>query len=232
MTKICFHCKIREAKYIQGTSCHTCYYRFRRIGSFYLIEKYCEKCSGKLGGNNKSGFCDNCHYDATYDEFYAKQKIRIAKKSNDVKAYQKQYRSEHKEENKEYKRNYYINNKKEILCEQKQTYLDNKDIIKERTKVWRKSNPKKRYASDKLRQERKRFNLTKDQKKEIKEFYINCPKGYTVDHIIPLNGDNVCGLHVLWNLQYLIPTENFQKSNKFDGTYNNESWKTSIIINS
>lgn len=51
---------------------------------------------------------------------------------------------------------------------------------------------------------------------KIKEIYTNCPKGMHVDHIIPLNGDLVCGLHIHTNLQYLTPEENIRKSNKFD----------------
>ena len=37
---------------------------------------------------------------------------------------------------------------------------------------------------------------------------------WEVDHIIPLQGENVCGLHVDYNLQYLTPEENGKKGNR------------------
>lgn len=50
---------------------------------------------------------------------------------------------------------------------------------------------------------------------KIKEIYDNCPIDNHVDHIIPLQGDNVSGLHIPENLQYLSVFDNLSKGNKY-----------------
>lgn len=50
---------------------------------------------------------------------------------------------------------------------------------------------------------------------DIKQLYIEAARqGKQVDHILPLAGKNVCGLHVFSNLQLLTATENKHKKNK------------------
>jgi len=72
---------------------------------------------------------------------------------------------------------------------------------------------KARNAVAKFKRKQRAVSWTETD--EINQFYANCPQGYHVDHIIPLIGKTVSGLHVLANLQYLPAKENFIKGNRY-----------------
>jgi hypothetical protein len=83
---------------------------------------------------------------------------------------------------------------------------------------------RKRYVEDSslakfhatMRKEHvKRATPSWANKKALREFYKACPAGYHVDHIIPLRGKNISGLHVVENLQYLLAKDNMTKHNTF-----------------
>jgi hypothetical protein len=92
-----------------------------------------------------------------------------------------------------------------------------REVAKIRSRFWRKTNPghrnalKRKYVADKGR----RTPIWADLK-AIVEFYKNCPKGWHVDHVIPLRGKYVSGLHVIKNLQYLPAKENMKKNNRYE----------------
>ena len=58
--------------------------------------------------------------------------------------------------------------------------------------------------------------LSPEDRAQIKAIYVEARKtGMQVDHIIPLRGKLVSGLHCPANLQLLSPEENMKKSNSF-----------------
>lgn len=59
-------------------------------------------------------------------------------------------------------------------------------------------------------------SLNQFYKDEILKIYEEArSSGLSVDHIVPLRGKLVCGLHVPWNLQIMPLLDNIKKGNKY-----------------
>ena len=121
---------------------------------------------------------------------------------------------------------YYENNKE--LVKLRALSRKPEDLVKYR-KTWTTNNPEMHKANVKHRRTKHKQAtpkwLTQEQKTAIKRFYLDAMAAtritgtfYVVDHIIPLRGELVSGLHVPWNLAVITREENLAKSNKLIDT--------------
>lgn len=117
-----------------------------------------------------------------------------------------------------------IKNKEQVDEYNKQYRKENRELCNDRVKNWREHNPHKIAEYNERRtQYTKEFKPVWANDDKIKEFYVKRDKmtketgiQYQVDHVVPLLGENVCGLHVEYNLQILTAEENNCKGNTFN----------------
>ena len=147
-----------------------------------------------------------------------------------------------KERQKQYAREWYLRNREltiararawelanpEKTAEKKQRWRKkNPENVKKHKEIWRKKNPHKLNAYVGKRRAAKLLRtpkwLTADDLFIIEEAYhvaklrtelTNIP--WHVDHILPLQGKKVSGLHVPGNIQVIPAKINLQKSNKHE----------------
>ena len=120
------------------------------------------------------------------------------------------------------KREYYERNREAVVARAQARSDAAKNAYKQK---YKEANPDMYKEMVSLR--RRRFRqatpkwLTAGQRMEIRLKYrlaieLSRATGirHAVDHIVPLQGEEVCGLHVSWNLQVIPQAENLKKSNK------------------
>lgn len=118
--------------------------------------------------------------------------------------------------NKHYKQLRYPKHRNKILARNKEWQGQNRDKANSYIKSWKRQNPDRvKFYNANRRAAKKHALVAWADMNQVAEIYKNCPEGYQVDHIVPLQGKDVCGLHVESNLQYLSNIDNLKKSNSF-----------------
>lgn len=154
-------------------------------------------------------------------------------------------------------RKQYLNNKDRWLSYYKKWYAENREYVTNKASKYREAFPEKvketlkKYrelhkedhcSRERIRAMRKRNAapvwLSEDQKGIIEHIY-NCAKALTkvsgikmaVDHIVPLKGKTVCGLHVPWNLRVIDVVSNSKKhSNLTNSAYLPVFYDDSVLV--
>ena len=154
-------------------------------------------------------------------DYDAARRVTNAAQRSDAR---KAYYAKNKAAELAYRKEYALNNPGKIKAAQDKYTVANADARKASVRGWKKRNPesgaalKAKRRAAKLQQTPPWYTHT-----DCVAIYKELKPGYHLDHIIPLQGENVSGLHWHHNLQLLPAAENMSKGNKFDSdTYVHE----------
>lgn len=155
------------------------------------------------------------------EEKAAYHKAYQAANREKLSAYSKAWRIVNRERKAAADKAWYEENREKVAAYKKEWQTANSEQVSAQQRAWRENNPDKRNATNAKRRATKLQAtppwLTSDHLTEIQAIYLEASNHSTphhVDHIIPLQGEDVCGLHVPWNLQVIPATENLSKGNR------------------
>lgn len=188
--------------------------------------KYYLENKEKLLQKNREWRKENIERDRELKKLYAqKNKEKVAE-------YQAKWREENKESILGYRKDYYSTNKEEIVQKVSDWKSKNPEKAKEILKKYKnteKGKLSKNAARNERRSRTKQASLGRYSAKEIRELYKTCAMlnknskiKFEVDHIVPIMHPNVCGLHVIQNLQIVPSDVNRKKTNKLLKEYSGE----------
>lgn len=185
------------------------------------------KCKGMRDGYRSE--CKECRKEyrkETSDRIKEYNREYRKENADRIKEYNKEYRKENADRARERNRKYYKENSDRFKECKKEYYKENADRIRERHRKYYKEN-KSAYVEHGSKRRAAKINrtplwLTDDCQKTIRLYYdtrqsLTEATGteYHVDHIIPLQGNNVSGLHVPQNLQIIKAERNISKGNRY-----------------
>lgn len=193
--------------------------------------KTCRKC-GKakpldLFSRKKAGYQAKCKaccseehkawHAANREAANAKSKARYQNNREQSLEKQKTYYAEHKNVRLAYAKQWREENPGKVRAE----YVRNGDAYRSRVKAWRANNPDARRAQEVARRARVRWVPPWADREAMAAVYREA-RGMRalgvdvhVDHIIPLRGKTVSGLHTHNNLRLVLAEDNLKKNAKF-----------------
>jgi len=135
---------------------------------------------------------------------------RYEKKKDDILAKSKEWKENNKEYLSQKRKEDYEANKEIELAKQKEYRQTHKPKLNAKAAAERAA--KKQATPKWLTVDHKTFIEIQYQMAKLLEDRMGIE--YHVDHIHPLQNENVCGLHVPWNLRVIPALENISKGNK------------------